>query len=232
MMRLIAHRGASTLAPENTAAAFRKARDLGASAVEFDVQQTRDGALVVMHDTDFKRVSNLRKKLKDLTLSELKTIDIGSWFDAKFSAERVPTLGQVFGLVGGLQEIHLEIKEGEKLYPGITEKILAEVDASGLKDKIVLSSFHRATVFRARELDPSVRIGYLVHWVTMGKAFEECAALRAESVHLSARRVNKAWVDAAHQRGLEVLVYTVNGERRRERMRALGVDAVFSDGPA
>ncbi|MBU6430317.1 MAG: glycerophosphodiester phosphodiesterase, partial [Cyanobacteria bacterium REEB65] len=140
-MQLIAHRGASGYAPENTMASFRLALEMGAKAIELDVHQTKDGQLVVAHDEDLKRTGKRKVRIKDLTSEELSKIDVGSWFDPCFSNERVPKLAEVFELVDGKAELHVELKRGSKLYPGIEEKVVEMIRRRKAQKSTLVSSF-------------------------------------------------------------------------------------------
>lgn len=234
--RLIAHRGASGLAPENTLAAFEKALELGAEAIEFDAQQTRDGVPVVIHDTGLERVAGVRRRVREVDYAELSGLDAGAWFAPRFKSQRVPRVEEVLDLAEraapGRVELHLEIKQARPPYAGIEARILELLKAREVWDgRVVVSSFHHRTLHRLRSLDARLRLGYLVADTARRDALREATALRCESVHLSRRRVNADWVRSSHAEGLRLLVYTVNAGPELARLRALGVDAVFTDFP-
>ncbi|MBI4425663.1 MAG: glycerophosphodiester phosphodiesterase [Elusimicrobia bacterium] len=229
---LIAHRGASGYAPENTLASFELALKLGAGAIEFDVQQTKDGRLVVIHDPDLKRVAGVRRRIGSLTYLELSQHDVGAWFDAKYRGERVPLLEELLDLAQGRAELHLEIKNGTRPYPGIEERIVNLLRRRREWDgRVIISSFNHETLYLVRALDGSARLGYLVGLTRRAEALKEAAELGCESVHMSARQVDRAWVESLHERGRKLLVYTVNEPKDYERLRGLGVDAVFTNFP-
>ena len=232
---IIAHRGASGYAPENTLAAFAKAVELGAVSVEFDVQKTRDGELVVIHDTNLARLGGLRKSVGKLAWKDLSTLDVGAWFDSKFRGQTVPTLVDTLdALEEGRKdvEIQLEIKHGLRPYRGIERRVVDLLRSwPGGYGKVVLSSFRHKTLWKVRELLPDARLGYLAGATRLKAAVREASRLGCESVHQSHRRVNRAWVDAVHAAGMKLLVYTVNTKKDLEQIRALGVDGVFSNFP-
>lgn len=232
-MLVIAHRGASGHAPENTLAAFRLGLELGAKAVEFDVHQTRDGELVVIHDDDFKRVGGRRAKVADLSLKEAQSIDVGSWMKGGngFSGERAPTLEQVYELAQGRAEIHLEIKHGTTVYPGIEARVLSFLERRRALDRTVISSFDHRALFSVRGLEPRARIGYLLGLTPMPKAWREMEWMRAESLNISQRQASAPRIRAAHERGLKVLVYTVNKQQELDRLSKLGADGAFCNYP-
>jgi glycerophosphoryl diester phosphodiesterase len=229
---VIAHRGASGHAPENTLAAFRLALEMGAKAVEFDVHQTLDHELVVAHDDDLRRCGRDRRRMKNLHWEgEAEKIDVGSWFDRRFSGERLPRLDDVFDLVPPSVELHLEIKRGSSVYPGIEERVVDTIHRRGGLRRTLVSSFDHAALYSVRSLDEKVRLGYLLGLSTLRTAFREMKDLSAESLNLSARQTTARAVKAAHDRGFKVLVYTVNTPMERDRLAALGVDGIFCNYP-
>lgn len=229
---LIAHRGASGYAPENTLAAFKRALELGATSIEFDVQQTKDGRLVVIHDADLKRVGGVRKRVGALTWAELSRVDVGSWFGPSFAGERVPRLEEVMELAEGRAELQLEIKNPERPYPGIAERVVNLLRArKALDGKVCISSFDHECLYLVRTLASWARIGYLVGLSRRATALREARELGAESVHMSSRQADRRWVEAVHRNRRKVLVYTVNEPRDYERLCRLGVDAVFTNFP-
>jgi len=230
-MLVIAHRGASGHAPENTLAAFRLALEMGAKALEFDVHQTKDGELVVIHDDDFKRVGRRKAKVGALSLGEIQAIDVGSWMGNGFGGERAPTLAQVYDLAQGRAEIHLEIKHGASVYPGIEARVLAFLERRRALAQTLISSFDHRALFSVRGLEPRARIGYLLGLTPMPKAWREMEWMRAESLNLSQRQASARRVRAAHDRGLKVLVYTVTKQQELDRLAGLGVDGAFCNYP-
>jgi glycerophosphoryl diester phosphodiesterase len=230
-MRLIAHRGASGLAPENTLAAFRLALRSGAEALELDVHQTADKELVVLHDEDLRRVAGRPEAVRDLTWQELCRFDVGNWFDPKFQGERVPRLEEIFDLVGQRAELHIELKRGSRLYPGIEKAVLKLLLRRRALKSCVVSSFDHEALFTIRALAPRLRLGYLLGATWLPKAWREIKALAAESLNLSSRQATSERVRAAHRRGTRVLVYTVNDVEAARRMKRLGVDGIYSNFP-
>jgi glycerophosphoryl diester phosphodiesterase len=230
-MRLIAHRGASGLAPENTLASFRLALELGAEAVELDVHQAADKELVVIHDESLRRTAGWPEHIRDLSWPELCRFDVGSWFDRRFCEERIPRLDAVLDLVGKKAEVHLEIKRGSAYYPGIEGRVVELLRRRRALRSCVVSSFdHQALrVVRARE--PKARLGYLLGETPIETAWKEIKELSAESLNLSLRQVNAARVAGGHRRRLRTLVYTVNDAAEARRLRKMGVDGVFTNFP-
>jgi glycerophosphoryl diester phosphodiesterase len=231
---VIAHRGAAAHAPENTLVSFKTALSMGAKSVEFDIQQTQDGELVVIHDPTLGRLADVRGRVSEMAWGALKRVDVGRWFDERFEGERVPKLEAVLDLLLGKMELHIEIKEGGHAYPGIEEKLLELLKGRRCLDSVRISSFDHPTLFTVRELDPQVRIGYLLSSVSLKRwaaALAEATKLKALSIDISRRLATKERVQEAHQRGFEVNVYTVNDPKELRRFESYGVDAVFSDHP-
>lgn len=230
-MLVIAHRGASGHCPENTLGAFRRALEMGAKAVEFDVHQTLDGELVVCHDDDLKRTGRDRRRLKNLRWDEARKIDVGSWFGPEFSGERLPSLAEVCGLLPAPVELHLELKRGSRHYPGIEKRALSLLQEHGVAARTLVSSFDHAALRAVRALDAGARLGYLLGATRLSTAWREMAELKAESLNLSLRQAGARTIKTAHERGFKVYVYTVNTPADRDKLRRLGVDGIFSNYP-
>lgn len=231
--RIIGHRGACGLAPENTVASFRKAAELGVRWVEFDVHLSADGIPVVIHDDTVNRTTNGRGKVAALTLAELQALDAGTWFQPRFQDERVPTLEEVVILLGklGLGAV-VEIKPS----PG-TEAATAEAAVRLLLKRWpdhlsppMVSSFEIEALERAHEVAPGIARALLVGRVRDGWELEidrlGCSALHADQERLDAKTV--ASVTRA---GLPLFAYTVNDAARAADLFKWGVAAVFSDRP-
>ena len=149
-----AHRGASGYAPENTLDAFRKAVEMGADGIELDVQMTKDGELVVIHDETIDRVSNGKGWVKDYTYEELKKFNFNKTH-LEYTKEEIPTLEQVYLLIKPTNlTINVEIKTGIVFYPGIEERVLELTERLGMKERVIYSSFNHYTIRKIKELDP------------------------------------------------------------------------------
>lgn len=239
----IAHRGASALAPENTLAAIRRAIELGCDLVEVDVQRTRDGALVLVHDVDLARTTDAAGvlphrapwRVADLTYAELARLDAGSWFSPTYAGEPIPTLEQAVDLLDrsgtGLQ---LEVKQPH-LHPGIARDVLAAlrfrngyIDSAVRAGRLVVQSFDHDVMRDVAELEPAIPVGLLGHPpVRRLPALAEWAS----QVNPHHRRATTAYVAAVHAVGLECLVWTADRAADMERALALGVDGVISNRP-
>jgi glycerophosphoryl diester phosphodiesterase len=230
-MLVIAHRGASGHAPENTMAAFLRAIAMGAPAIELDVHQTLDHELVVAHDDDLKRCGRDRRRLKNVHWEDVSSLDVGSWFGKDFAGERLPRLEDVYDILPKNVELHVEIKRGSSVYPGIEERVVDLIHKRGAAARTLVSSFDHAALYSVRSLDEKIRLGYLMGLTTLQTALREMKEIDAESLNISARQVTARIVKAAHERGRRVLVYTVNTPAERDKLLKLGVDGIFSNYP-
>jgi glycerophosphoryl diester phosphodiesterase len=230
-VQLIAHRGASGHAPENTMAAFKLALELGAKAVELDIHQTKDRELAVIHDFDLKRVGRRKASVKSLAMKELADVDVGSWFDKRFKSEGVPPLEEVLDLCDGKAVVHVELKKGSSLYHGIEEQVVDLIQRRKAHEAIVVSSFDHDALYRVRSIDSKVRIGYLRGLATMRTSFRELKELKAESLHMSLRQLDARVVRETHHHGFKLNIYTVNAPKDVARLAKMGVDGIFCNFP-
>ncbi len=229
--RLIGHRGAAAAAPENTLASLRKAKELGASWVEFDVKLTRDGVPVLMHDERLERTTSGRGEVAMTTLEELQNLDAGSWFAPTFRGERVPTLEAALALCA---ELGLGINVEIKPCPG-REVETARVAVESLRGlwpgdrpTPLISSFAHACLGVARELAPEIPRGYLAGSLPR-RWRQELTAYGCRTLHLSDRRLSSRQRAAVLAAGVPLLLYTVNDPERARTLLREGVTAVFTD---
>lgn len=245
--RVVAHRGASAYAPENTLAGVDKANDLNIEWVENDVQRTSDGELVVMHDETLERTTDAEEifpdrspwKVGDFTAEEIAQLDAGSWFAPEFAGERVPTLEKFLErMTRNDQKLLLELKKPE-LFSGIEREVVGELRDKGwlAEDKregLSIQSFNADSVRTVHELAPSVTTGFLGT-----PAVSELSAYAQFTDQINPRytEVTTEYVDAvkalrgAHGAPLEVFTWTVDDAQDAERVAALGVDGIISNRP-
>lgn len=231
MTVVIAHRGASADAPENTLAAFELALGQGADRVEVDVQRTADGALILLHDADLRRTTDVpaaraADPVGAFTLDELRALDAGAWFDARFAGERIPTLDELLALVRGRAGVHLELKDPHR-HPGIERQVVA---ALGRGDDVVVQSFDHASVRRVHALAADLPLGLLVTHAPDAAELRAAAGFAAQ-VNPDVAVLDADLVTTAHSFGLEVATWTVDGRDALRRAVASGVDAIITDTP-
>lgn len=230
---VIAHRGASAKAPENTLAAFKKAAELGAKWVEFDVMLAACGEVVVIHDETLDRTTNGKGRVIDFPYQYLKTLDAGSWFDPTFSAEKIPTLAEVIYLLHELGlAANIEIKPFSGKEELTVKNVLHVIDRCWKKNMSppLISSFSRIALQYARYYSPSVFLGYLMdRWEDDWK--DSCDHLQCAAVDVNEKILNPGRVNEIKATGRFLLSYTVDDPARAKDLFAIGVDAVFSNYP-
>ena len=259
---VIAHRGASAFAPENTLAAFSLAVALGADGVEMDVQMSAEGQPVVIHDARVNRTTNGAGNVSRLTLDQLQRLDAGSWFDRRlsrrprvramiarmyaeagaaaprFSGEPVPSLEDVLALLkpARLEQIYVELKPNRASKAALLDSVLALVRKHRLVDSTTLLSFDHAVVRRAKDLDGEVRTaalfppraGRLISTRSIIRSAERAAV---DEVALHYGLATRRSIDALHERGLSVSVWTANSRLAMRRLAACGADSIMTNFP-
>lgn len=231
---IIAHRGASALAPENTMAAFRLAKELGADGIELDVMLSADDRLVVIHDQSVNRTTNGQGKVNEMGWDSLKTLDAGSYFDDRFTGEPLPLLDQVFEELGGQFLINVELKNYATPRDQLTEKVIDLIMQMGLKNSTILSSFNARNLLKAESLEPAIPRGLLTLPGLPGIPYRGWLGKRYhyDALHPYHKDVNAKMVSRLHAAGKKVNVWTVNKLEDLRRMRDLGVDMVICNDPA
>ena len=224
----IAHRGASQEAPENTLAAFRRALDAAAPAVEFDVQRTRDGRLVVIHDQTVDRTTDGRGPVSALTFEELRRLDAGRWFGPPFADERVPSVDEVLDLVRGRAFVLLEIKNGPVFYEGIESQVADALRRHGMVEGALVMSFDHPAVRAMRAAAPEVATG-IVYAARLADMVGAARAAGANAVCPVWHLVTADVVAEAHAAGLGVFPWTIDDEPAMRRCLEWGVDGVTSN---
>ena len=223
---VVAHRGAAGRAPENTLASIRAAIEDASDWVEIDVQETVDGEVVVIHDSDFMKLAGVDLKVWDGTLEQIRDIDIGSWFDPQFSAERVPTLVEVLEEAKGKARVVIELK-----YYGhdqqLEQRVVDIVEQLGMTDEVAIMSLKYEGVQKIRALRPDWTIGLL-----SAKAIGDLTSLDVDFLAVAMGMASPGFVRRSHEQGKQVFVWTVNDAVSLSRMMSLGVDGVISDEPA
>jgi glycerophosphoryl diester phosphodiesterase len=224
-VQVMAHRGASTAAPENTMAAFRQAISDGADWIELDVQETADGEVVVVHDSDFMKLSKNPLKIWDAKLADLASIDIGTWFAADFSNERVPTLAEVLRLCKDQIRVNIELK-----YYGhdqqLEQRVVDIVEAEGMAQQIVVMSLKPEGIAKTKALRPDWKCGLLLS-VYVGNMQN----ITADFLAVNATFATRNFVKRAHKAGKDVFVWTVNDAATMSQMLNRKVDGILTDRP-
>jgi glycerophosphoryl diester phosphodiesterase len=222
------HRGASAYRPQNTLAAFLLAAEQRADGIELDVHLSSDGYPVVIHDFTVEHTTNGQGAVSEMTLAQLKSLDAGSWMDAKHSGTQVPTLDEVFAAVGDKLMVNVEIKADT---PEI-ERVVAETIARfHMQDRAIVSSFNPQILKRFRGVVPEVAVGFL--YVPM-EGFDPrvvLAEMRHEAVHPYHEIITDDYMKWAKQEGYIVNTWTVNDPKRARELRDSGVNVIITDKP-
>lgn len=226
----VGHRGAKGHAPENTMASFRMGADMGLDAVETDVQLSKDGEVVLIHDHTVDRTTNGHGLVKDLTLAQLKGLDAGSWYGPGCSGERIPTLEELLGWAKDRVGVAIEIKNGPVRYPGIAKKTISLVRRHGMERQVVLISFDHFVLREAKRIAPEIPTGILY----VGGLVDAVAAARAamaDAVHPNWAFVTPELVREVHGEGLAISPWNPNDPGTLRMLSHMGVDSLGTDYP-
>lgn len=226
---IIAHRGASGHAPENTLAAFERAVELGAGFIETDLHLTRDARFVAIHDATLERTTSGRGAVQDHTLAELRQFDAGRWFDRQYAGQRIPSLEEILEFSRKHDAVfYFEIKY--KAAWGMHHALAAALQSPGNAARSIVISFDAPTLLSLRKLDASVMMGLLVQ--------EEAPDPVKVALDAGARQICPRWdmltrklVDRAHRADLHVVTWTVNAAEDMRAAIAAGVDGIMTDFP-
>ena len=230
--RVIAHRGFSGRAPENTLAAVREAIAIGADMAEVDVTVTADDQVVVIHDEDVQRTTDGRGLVAGFTLTELKQLDAGSWFSPQFSGERIPTLDEVLAEAEGRILLNVEIKS-EAVERGLAAKVAKAIRARGMADRVVVSSISPRALEEMRSAAPEIRTAVLYNpKIHRGMdPVEIVTGLGASAFNIRGSRLTKKMLRRCHEHGIPVGIYTIDKPKKMRRFLQKGVDAIFTNHP-
>jgi glycerophosphoryl diester phosphodiesterase len=225
---VLGHRGASAYAPQNTLPAFQLALEQGADGVELDVHLSRDGHAVVIHDFTVDHTTNGTGLVADMTLEQLKALDAGGWMNAKFAGVQVPTLDEVFAVMGDTAIVNVEIKADTV---EIEQVVAAVITRHQMTERVVVSSFNPAVLKRFRQVMPEVAIGLL--YVPM-EGYDPREVLREmphQAVHPYHEMIDESYMEWAKGAGYVVNTWTVNDGEKAVTLRDLGVNAIITDQP-
>jgi glycerophosphoryl diester phosphodiesterase len=222
---VIAHRGSSATAPENTLAAFRLAAEQHTDFIELDVQESADGQVLVAHDSDLMKVAQNPARIWELDAAALRAIDVGSYRDPQFSAERLPTLAEALAACKGRCRVIVELKSyGHNKQ--LEQRVAAIVEEAGMEKDCVFMSLDQEAVRKMKALRPSWRVGLLV-----AKALGDLTELKADFLAVEARMATRRFIRHAHRAGQDVYIWTVNDPAWMFVGLSRGVDGLITDKP-
>lgn len=229
MTKVMAHRGWSAVAPENTLPAFAAALELGADGVELDVQLSSDGQVVVLHDERLERTSNGQGLVGEHSLAELRQLDAGSWFSDQFRQVRIPLLAEVLELCRPVRcGLNIELKNGLVHYPGLEERVLQLI--ADYPGPVVISSFNHRSLQRVHQLNSDLELGvlYVEHLFQPWVYARSCGS---RALHPYFPTVDEELVSACRNTGLRLRPWTVDEPTVQQRLLAWGVDAIITNHP-
>ncbi|XEC92920.1 glycerophosphodiester phosphodiesterase [Paenibacillus tarimensis] len=229
---VVAHRGASGDAPENTMAAFDLAVSLGSDFIEIDVRMSKDGQLVVIHDETLDRTTNGQGLVNDYTLEELKALDAGSYFDPAKTQESIPTLEEVLERYTGQTGILIELKD-PPLYPDMEQKTAGIVTRYMENGNIVIQSFHHESMRTMHALLPEIPIGVLISEQHQPMTVERITELSSYATYFNYNfeLLDERMVKAIHALNRKVMSWTIRENEQLEQTLKLGVDGIITDYP-
>jgi len=225
-VEITAHRGYSLAAPENTLSAVEGAISVGADMVEFDVQETADGVIVVAHDADLMRMAGEPLVVTKTAFSRLRKVDVGRRFGEEFAGERIPTLEEVIDTARGKIRLNVELKTYAGDYRRLAEKVVRTLEERNMTDDAVIMSLEFREVQEVRRLNPGLIVGF-----TPAAALGDITRLDCDFLAVSASMAQGPLIAAAHDQGKEVHVWTVNEPVDISTMIDRGVDNIITDDP-
>jgi len=219
---IIGHRGAKSVAPENTLKSFKKAIELGADFIEFDMHLSKDGEIVIMHDEDVFAITGKKGLIKNMSLVELKNLDCGE-------GEKIPTLLEVIEIAKGKIGLQCEIKA-----KNLTEQMVNLLRTHSLINSSLISSFIFTELVQLKKIEPNLKIGLLVS--ELSKSFKEMKnhVLKAinekfYSIHPFYKAINKELIEFAHKNNLKVIAWTVDSKVAMKKLIEIGVDGIITN---
>lgn len=244
----IAHRGASAYAPEHTIPSYKMGDRMKGDYIEIDLQMTKDGHLIAMHDETLDRTTDGTGQVKDYTLAQIKKLDAGSWFNQKYpqyakkkyEGLEVPTLDEVFKHFGNNKKYYIETKAPE-VYPGMEEELLRILKKHGLTTKmklknghVLIQSFSQASLLKMHHLNPDVPLVQLLWYETPGKITdEELETIKQYAIGVGPnfQKIDREYVQQVLKHGLEIHPYTVNQKADMKTLIDWGVTGMFTNHP-
>ncbi|USK35267.1 glycerophosphodiester phosphodiesterase [Bacillus sp. F19] len=235
-MLTVAHRGASGYAPENTIASFDKAIEMKADFIEIDLQVSKDGRLMVIHDDSVERTTNGKGNVRDLTYHQLRNLDAGSWFHDSFTGQKIPAFDEVLDRYIDKCGLLIELKS-PAMYPGIEKKVYDALSSRGLienpQTKIIVQSFDTNSMKHFHEIAPTIPIGVLVKFTPKGISNAQLSKYKtyANYVNPNKRLVSKKLIARIHEHDMKIIPYTIRDRKTAKAFLQLDLDGITTDFP-
>ena len=224
--KVMAHRGASTEAPENTMAAFQKAIDDMADYIELDVQLTNNGEVIVMHDSNAYRTTGVDANIVNMTYKEVKTLDAGSWFSDEYVGENVPSLKEVLELTQGKIKLNIELKPADN-GTALAKNTVRLIEKYNMVNDCVITSFSESALKAVKTYNQEIKVGYI-----LSAAYGDFYDMKnVDFFSVNAAFLSKRTIDAIHNSGKQVYAWTVNNKEAIKNLTNKGVDGIITDNP-
>lgn len=224
--QITAHRGLSSAAPENTADAFEAAIAMGVDCIELDVQQTKDGVPVVIHDANLKRTAGVNRTVREMTYDQLQELDVGSWFSPRYAGAKIMRLEDVLALTQGQVRLNIEIKASPHT-PELEQAVAELIEAYDFVDACCVTSFSYRTLQRIKACNPDIATGYL-----MSLAYGDFYTLPdADAFSINKLFITRQMVLQAHRNGKAIFAWTVNSASEMQSLKRMQVDDIITDRP-
>ena len=244
-IQLVAHRGGSRLAPQNTLAAFRNALNFPIDAIELDVHMSRDGHAIVFHDYTVEKLTDGEGNILDLDFDELRSLNAAAQFPGGWpEAQQIPTLTEVLELAKGRAQVYIEIKPSKRdgvfgRYPHIAETVVEEVRGTGMLADVLIMSFDWQVLPQVKTLEPFLKTGALVStdvWNpreqhALSTLTQQVAALGCDWINMDSKLFTPEMPETFHQCSFQLGIWTVNSLSEMRRLASAGVDSLTSDRP-
>ncbi|KRF01053.1 glycerophosphodiester phosphodiesterase [Paenibacillus sp. Soil766] len=212
MITGLAHRGYPKKYPENTILSFQAALDLSYSHLELDVQLTKDGVPVVIHDTTVNRTTNGTGRVADFTFEQIRTLDAGG-------GQQIPTLEEVLMLAKGKAHVDIELKQSGLLYPGLEEQVLETIRVAGVQEQVFVTSFDHYAIARTRELSRDIQVGLVLYGATPA-VFPFAKEINAKYVSVKHIYLTDEFVHRCDEAGLQLIAWTIDDEQDMRNLRS------------
>ncbi|MEO6862584.1 MAG: glycerophosphodiester phosphodiesterase family protein [Microcoleus sp.] len=232
-LEIIAHRGFSAIAPENTLAAFELAIARGASSIEFDIQLSADSVPVVFHDATLERITGVSAKVRETNLSQLQTLNAGKWFSDEFSDEKIPTLKEALEILKNIDKfLYFDVKPHCEWSDAEVAEFVNTLHRAGIKQKCVITSFSDKFMEQVRRVDGDLAIGQIVANLEAYKTQLSQAVANRDNLISSQYRVlleNPALIQASRSQGVDIVAWTVDDPADMQKLIDLGITRIVTN---
>ncbi len=232
-LEIIAHRGFSKVAPENTLAAFQSAIQHDADSIEFDLQLSLDGVPIIFHDETLDRITGSSGKIKDKKIEELKKLDAGYWFSEQFTGQKIPTLAEALDIFKSIKKyLYFDVKPHCQWSTFAIEEFIHSLTASNLIEKCIITSFNEPFLAQVRQACPEIQIGYFITDITEYPQKLNQAKIVGNAILSSWYKVlleNPNWVEQSYNQNVSVVAWTVDRPEHLKQLIDIGVKRIITN---